>query len=583
MRYLLVAVFAAFFLFAAIPSQACTTMIATKGATADGSMLVAHSDDDELSDQRLIRVPARKQEGKRKIFGDTMQYPRIVTDDRGWGYDTPGHAPTKPLYELPYEKIWKLLGRKVPVSYAYFDGNYGIMNEAGLMMGECTNGAKFEPRPVTTGKRLRIFYSAALSRIALENCRTAREAVKLMGALIDEYGLYSTGETLLVGDGNEAWVFEMASLPNAKYHSAWVAKRVPDGEFFVAANEFRIREIEKDNPDSFLYSRHLLPGLKALGWWNEAKDGPVDWLKAVSPGEYNHPYYSLRRVWRVMSRVAPDLALSPWVENGYTKAYPFSVRPTRKLEVQDVFALYRDHYEGTEFDLTKGVAAGPYGDPHRFVGAYDGNQNDVSKGGKKTGAWERAISVFYQGYTFVCQFRPDAPEAAKALLWFGPDVSYTTVFTPFFAQSLGLPVSYQTGDPQMFDPGSAWWRFDLLANWSRLNFQRMTKMDIQPMQAKLETEALAGIEALDQALVGKSPEDAVRLVTRFGEENAATVLDTWRNLTFTLFAKYSDGYINLPPGNYATPKVETPRMVGYPAGWLDKTDYADGPTSYEMK
>ncbi|QJB58471.1 dipeptidase [Pseudodesulfovibrio sp. zrk46] len=552
-------------------------MIITPGASADNSMMVTHSDDDELGDQRIIFVPAKQQTGSRKIYSDSMSYPRIITDDRGPGYATEGD-PTKPLAMIPYDEIWDLLGRKQETSFAYFDGNYGIMNEANLMIGECTNGANYEPRPVpqrTSKQPQRIFYSSELSRIALENCATAREAVKLMGALLDKYGYFSTGETLLVGDENEAWVFEMCALPDKKYHSAWVAKRVPDGDYFVAANTFRIRDVIKNDPDNFQYSKLLIPGLKKLGWWDEKKQGPVDWLRAVSPGEYNHPYYSLRRIWRAMDRVNPDLGLSPWVKDTYTRAYPFSIRPRAKLSVKDVFSLYRDHYEGTQFDLTKGIAAGPYGDPHRFVGPYDGNQNNVTKEKKYYGAWERAISVFYQGYTYVCQTRPKAPESTKGVLWFGPDVSYTTVFTPFFSKMLQLPKPYQKGDPQRFDPASAWWHFDLLGNWSRLNFQRMTRVDIQPIQQELEDKAVRGVEAMDMVVADKTPKQAKELITEFGYNNAKKVLDRWRDLTFTLFAKYSDGYINLPE------KEATP--IGYPATWLKETNYWNGPTTYDMK
>ncbi|QGY42047.1 dipeptidase [Pseudodesulfovibrio cashew] len=552
-------------------------MIVTPGASKDGSMMVAHSDDDELGDQRLVFVPAKKQEGMRNIYSDAMAYPRIVTDDRGPAYNTPGE-PTKPLAQLSYEAIWKLLGRRQETSFAYFDGNYGIMNEKNLMMGECTNGANYEPDPNPKAGRgipQRIFYSSGLSRIALENCATAREAVKLMGALIDEYGYFSTGETLLVGDENEAWVFEMCALPDTRHHSAWVAKRVPDGDYFVAANTFRIRDVIKDDPDHFLYSRHLVPGLKKVGWWDEAKQGTIDWLRAVSPGEYNHPYYSLRRVWRCLDRVNPDLGLSPWVKDTYTRDYPFSIAPRGNLSPLDVFALYRDHYEGTEFDLTKGTAAGPYGDPHRFVGPYDGNQNNVDKEKKFYGAWERAISVFYQGYTFVCQTRPKAPEATKGLLWFGPDVSYTTVFTPFFSKMLQLPKPYQTGSPQHFSFKSAWWHFDLLGNWARLNFKRMTEVDIKPAQRELERKGLAGVLAMDRAVAGLSEAEARQRITEFSFNQAGDVLNTWRDLTFDLLAKYSDGYINLP-GTEA-------RAVGYPAQWLNRTGYGNGPTTYDMK
>ena len=551
----------------------CTTMIITKRATADGSMVVTHSDDDELGDQRVIRVPAADHPAgsRRPVMVESYPYPRMVTTGRGPGYDTPGWPDMEPIGEIP----------EVAHTYAYFDGNYAIMNEHNLMMGECTNGAKYEPRNVTaeeateSGKHIRWFYSSELSRVALERCRTAREAIQLMGRLIDEYGYYSEGETLLVADENEGWVFEMCALPSETHHSAWIAQRVPDGEAFVAANEFRIREVPSQQYEQ-LYSNTLLKDLQAVEWWDPS-DGPLDWLRAVSPGEYGHPYYSLRRVWRVFDKMNPDLGLSPWVEDGYTTAYPFSIAPNHKLGLEETFSLYRDHYEGTQFDLTQGTAAGPYGDPNRFAGHYDGNQNDVTTGLTMYGAWERPISVFYQGYTYVLQHRPDAADPARGVMWFAPDISYTSVFAPFYAKCADLPWSYQSGDPRCLDRTSAWWAFDFVANWARLNFQRMTQADILPLQAQKEHEALAAVAAAD-AKVREDPEHAVEIMTELGTTNAASLLDAWWSLADRLVAKYSDGYIN-PPAELRAPPIP----IGYPAAWLAGTDYGTGPVSYAMK
>jgi dipeptidase len=552
----------------------CTTMIVTKGATADGSMMVTHSDDNELSDQRVIYVPAQDHApGSRRGVVDASAdpYPRLVSKVRGPGYDTPGWPETPLIGEIP----------QVAHTYAYFDGSYGIMNEHNLMFGECTDGAKFQPDHVSqaeaqkTGKQCRLFYSAELSRIALERCKTAREAVSLMGALIDEYGYFSTGETLLVGDENEAWVFEMCALPDQQYHSAWIAQRVPDGTMFVAANEFRIRTVQAGNPDQ-MFSKNLIPGVKKVGWV-PADATTVDWLSAVSAGEYGHPYYSLRRVWRVFDRVNPDLGFSPWVNNGgYTTDYPFSIAPREKLTLADVFALYRDHYEGTQFDLTRGIAAGPYGDPNRFIGPYDPLQNNISNA-PIYGAWERAISIFYQGYVYVAQTRPGAPDLTKGICWYGPDVAYTTCFAPFPSKVRDLPHAYQIGDPQVFSRDAAWWAFDFVANWARLNFQRMCGVDIQPLQRELEAAQAAEVMAWDKKFAGGG--DPAEL-TALCDANAGRVLARWWELADRLIAKYSDGYVNRLP---ARPQNPPPVSVGYSSDWLGKTDYRDGPTTYGMK
>lgn len=552
----------------------CTTMIITKGACADGAMRVTHSDDNELSDQRLIFVPAMDHPpGSMRaiVDGTNDAYPRLVTDARGPNYELEGYPPTPAIGHIP----------QVEHSHAYFDGSYGVMNEHNLMFGECTNGAKYQPvclpeeEARKQGKHCRLFYSAELSRIALERCTKAREAVELMGALLDEYGYFSTGETLLVGDEEEAWVFEMCALPDETYHSAWAAQRVPDGHLFVAANEFRIRELDKDNPDQ-LWSPLLEPGAEKLGWWSP-EDGPLDWLPTISEGEYSHPYYSLRRVWRVLDRANPDLGLSPWVNGkGYTTDYPFSAPPQKPLTRREIFDLYRDHYEGTQFDLTKGIAAGPYGDPHRFVGPYDGAQNNVSHE-TLYGAWERSISVFYQGYLTVCEVRPDAPDLTKGVCWFGPDVAYTTCFVPFPAKMTGLPDVYQSGDPQVFSRDSAWWAFDFVGNWSRLNFQRMCKVDILPLQAELEMAGEMVLADWDCAAAASGDKHGM---TEVAGEFASDVVARWWQLADMLIAKYSDGYVN---GRVDKPQNSLPKSIGYPSDWLGRTNYPKGPTTYDMK
>ncbi|MBG0778731.1 MAG: C69 family dipeptidase, partial [Desulfotignum balticum] len=191
------------------PAYNCTTTITGRDASADGSVMVSHTDDG-MGDARVVYVPAMDHpEGSlRPVFYDNAamgylpqwggsQTHRLVTDTRGPGYRVNNETPSVPLGYIP----------QVAHTYAYIDANYGIMNEHQVSIGECTDKAKVHPMP-EPGKR--IFYSSELSRVALERSRTAREAVKLMGELIDTYGYYGTGETLLVADPQEGWVFEMA-------------------------------------------------------------------------------------------------------------------------------------------------------------------------------------------------------------------------------------------------------------------------------------------------------------------------------------------------------------------------------------
>ena len=565
--------FLLFLLLAAPAVEGCTTIIVTKGASADGSVMVSHSDDNDLMDQRIIYVPAQKHApgAMRSVFctaaamGEFQQYnsfvyPRMVTSERGPGYDMQGPK-SVPLGFIP----------QAPETYAYFDGNYGIMNEHQLMFGECTDGSKVSPDPEPGS---RILYSSELSRIALERCRTAREAVLLIGSLIEEYGLYGTGETLPVADTEEGWVIEMAPSPEGR-GGLWVAKKVPDGEIFVAANQFRIREVNPDDPD-MMFSKNLHEIAQKHGWW-KPEDGMLDWLRTVSLGEYNHPYYSLRRVWRVLSLVAPSKDFSPWVEDGFTKEYPFSVAPDKKLTVRDVMRLHRDHYEGTEFDLTKGTAAGPFDYPDRFYGPYDGSGDVGDPKRMLEGAWERPLSVTYCGYVFVTQARGWLPSPVGGRMWLGLDKPSDTVFIPFHIGVNRLPSSIEVCNTTKFSRESAWWTINFLSNYSGLKYSYMHK-EITDLQEQLENGFLETLEIVERKandLHRTNPAGAKAYLTEFAERNTTDTLKKWWNLAEHLIVKYNDGL--LTKGG----KIGLP--LGYPKEWLKTTSWPNGPTSYRKR
>ena len=298
-----------------LPSAfACTTALVTKGASADGSVFVTHSNDGYTGDTSVVYVPAadHAKNEKRAVYPsacarepyptyNTDYTPRLNVKGRGPDYQFEREKETLPLGYIP----------QVEHTYAYLDSNYGIINEHGLMLGECTDSSR-RIGYIHPEKTEGIFYSSELGRVALERCKKAREAVVLMGKLIDEYGLWGTAETLLVADKEEGYVLEMAPNPSGK-GGFWVAQKVPDGEFFIAANQFRIRKLDPENKDQ-IFNLAMLDELKNLGWAKYDKDGYLDWLRSIDSNEYSHPYACLRRVWRGLDIAAPSLKLPAWVE-----------------------------------------------------------------------------------------------------------------------------------------------------------------------------------------------------------------------------------------------------------------------------
>lgn len=551
-----------FFGIAASYLYSCTTFLITKGATVDGSILVGHCDDNELGDERIVFVPAKDHPpgSKRPIYAESTKYPRVVASDIARAYKV-GGDPTKILGSI----------EEVEHTYAYFDGNYGIMNEHQLAIGECTNSTLFyrDPDP-----EKRIMGISELSHIALERCTKARDAVKLMGNLAEKYGYYDFGETLLVADKTEGWVFEITSTPEGT-SALWVAKKVPDGEVFVAANQFRIRSVIPSDPD-MLYSSNLFAIAEKQRSWSPKSKEPLDWVRFVCPGEFDHPYYSLRRVWRVFSNLNPTLNLSPWVEDAYTKAYPFSIKPEKKLSLQDAISLYRDHYENTPFDQRKGLAAGPYGLTSRYLGPYDITDFPDKRKEPLKGAWERPISVYYIGYTYINQIRGDLPDAIGGICWLGFDTPYNTCFMPFYTGVSDLSDSLQYGSAQRYDEKFIFWPFNIASNWISL-FQQVALPDLLAKQKELEQKQFALQQKIDEkalALYKKNPADAQKFLTDFCKTNAQDILLEWWNLVHFLMEKYNNGFINKP---------EPSEKMGYPEKWRESVGYKNGPISYRKE
>ena len=496
----------------AFVTEACTTTIVTKGASADGSTYVTHSNDSYSSDPSIVFVPAKDHPAgsMRKVYpsaiawDDLPEYacfsnPRLVAPERAAAYDYPGKARTKPLGEIP----------EAAHTYAYIDSDYGVMNEHGLMLGECTNNsAHLEYLEPKEGRG--IFYASELGRVALERCRTARDAVRLMGRLIDQYGLWGTGETLLVADREEGWVMEMQPAPTGK-GGFWIAQRVPDGEFFVAANQFRIRAVRPGDPDQIFNPR--LPGmLKEAGWAVYDKKGRLDWVRSMKAVEDFHPYFALRRVWRAFSLAAPSAKLPARVKNWDTEAYPFSLRPDRPMTLTEIMDLHRDAYEGTAFDRRTGKNAGPFASPYRY--------------GKTK--WERSITSSNIAYTWIAQANDSLP---APVFWLSMSAPAESTYIPLAVAP--LPEAYSRNDRSHYDPGKAWWIAQQVT--------ALTKGYYSAVAPKVMDAARKGEQRSMELLATSSgwPKEVFAQVLR---DNAEGALSGWRELYGKLLAEHDGGH-----------------------------------------
>ena len=511
-----------------MPNSSCTTTLVTKGASANGSVLVSHSNDGFISDPSIVYVPAKDHaiDSRRPIYpsplaaGEMSNYncffnPRLIAPERAPGYDYKNSKSTKPLGYI----------QESSHTYAYIDGDYGIMNEHGLMLGECTNTSARLPK-ISFKQSGGIFYAAELGRVALERCINSREAVHLIGKLIDEFGIYGTGETLIVADKNEGWIIEMQPT-EAGYNDLWVAQKVPDGEFFVAANQFRIHLISADNPNQ-IFNPHLPQLLNKIGWAEYDEDGNIDWVKSVQGNEYFHPYYSMRRVWRAMSLVAPSAKIPAEVENYYSESIPFSIRPDKLLSIEDIMQIHRDYYKGTEFDRKKNEGAGLFASPYR----YDSEN------------WERAITSADTSCTWITQNNDKLP---APIVWLSINAPAESVYIPLTVSQ--LPQGYEQVNRNRYDPTKVWWITSQVSALTRGYYSSLIRYVLDTAH-KHENKS----KKLIENHLDKSSEEFAEVLIK----NAENILQDWTALFGKLLVLHDMGN-NLKYDKRHEPKRDSKR------------------------
>jgi len=364
-------------------------------------------------------------------------------------------------------------------------------------------------------------------------------------------------------DPHEGFIFHVLADPTG--HSAiWAAQRVPDDHVGVVGNMFSIRTMNLTDSKQFLGSSHMAEVAAAYNMSQHCTSPQAcDFTRTFSDGEYAHKYYSGRRMWGAYRLLAPKFTeahLLPTYGSLKDDApYPATapVDPEQKITLEALFATHRDHYGGTPYDLTQGLAAGPYGDPNRFSGG--------AGEAKVSGNWERPISLFRTSDSHIVQARSWLPNPVGGVLWFGPHCPQGSVFTPFPVGILNVPDSYSKGHQGILDKSTAFWAHRSVAQLVDLRY-KIAHEDVRQAQVSLEREARHIQAFWDQHWSEAKPEYG--LLTNQFAQHANAVVKTWWTLFDTLLFKYADGWDNEPTLGVA---------IGYPAWWLQKVGYKHGP------
>ena len=507
---------------------ACTNFLVGKAATLDGSTLISYNADSYF------------------LFGALYRYP----------------AATYPVGTMLDVHDWdsgKYLGKIKQAESTY--SVIGNMNEHQVSIGETTFGGREELVDTTA-----IMDYGSLIYIALQRAKTAREAIKVMTDLVAEYGYYSEGESFSIADPNEVWIMEMIGKGAHNKGAVWVAQRIPDDCVSAHANQARITTFPYDDKNNCMYSEDVIAFAREKGYF-KGKNKDFSFSDTYAPLDYVALRACEARVWSFFRKIDPtmDKYLS-YIKGETAERMPLWIKPTVKLTAQKIKDYMRDQYEGTELDMTKGLAAGPFKTKLRYSPL-------TFKVDSVEYVHERPTATQQTGFTFIAQMRSWLPDYIGGILWFGVDDAATSLYVPMYCGITKVPECYRADNGSLleYSSTSAFWIYNSVANYAYSKYSFMYP-DIKKVQAQWESDFNALVPAMDKVAVGMAESDARIFLTNFSNSQAESSTAAWKKLGEYLLVKYMDGNIKAEKnGKFVQNEAKIPPTIiraGYPEEFL---------------
>lgn len=551
-------------------TSACTSFLITKGASADGSTMISYAADSHT------------------LYGELYHWPA-------------GEWPEGAMLDLYEWHSGKHMGRIPQARKTY--NVVGNMNEHQLAISETTYGGRSELKD-TTG----IIDYGNMMYLALQRAKTAREAIRVFHELVTEFGYASSGESISIADKDEVWILEIIGKGtkmetprkggepyNANKGAVWVARMIPDGYISGHANHARITTfpqkgksvITSKNIDKIhnkevttVYAHDVISFAKESGFY-EGPDELFSFSDVYAPMDFGAARFCEARVWTMFNKITSGMdtyweyakgnikwdvkpaegrALKP--ENFPNNRMPLWMLPEKKVTLQDAFGFMRDHFEGTELDMSLDVGAGPFSCPYRWrpmQWEVDGVEY----------IHERTISTQQTAFTFVSQSRSWLPDEIGGLIWWGYDDTDATVYTPFYTSITRVPATHAAGngDSNTWSETSGFWIFNQVSNLGYTRYN-VIHPEIRQKQQEYEAGFIGKVAETDKNALEfyKSGREAsaVQYLTDYSVAEGEKLVMEWKAFYQYLFMKYYDGNRRitrpLPPGNsHVEPKAEHPK------------------------
>ena len=294
-----------------LPSE-CTTIIIGQEQTADGSMIVARSEDWDAMEAKNYEIFEGTDNGPREFVAKDSPF-RCELPEKALGYSA--------LSPYNLHGHWGSAGFNTA----------GVGMSATESIFSSDEILKHDPLVENGVAENSVF------NITLPYVHTAREGVERLGMLIEKYGI-AEGFGIGFVDNKEIWYLETAC------GHRWLACRMPKDQYFVTGNQSRFRTYDPNDKENYLASADLIEFAEKHGLYNPAQ-GAFDFHVAYARDVVLDTTYNYPRVWGLQQLFSPE------IKNDVTKnTFPVFAKPAHKITLTELRTAFRFHYDNTEHD-----------------------------------------------------------------------------------------------------------------------------------------------------------------------------------------------------------------------------------------
>ncbi|WP_281829625.1 MULTISPECIES: C69 family dipeptidase [Lactobacillus] len=376
----------------------CTTILAGKKATADGSTLVARNEDfgHAFNPKRFIVVTPDKQ---------PKNYQSVTTKCKV-------DLPENPLRYTAMPELEETIKKT------------GWWGEAGI---NAANVAMSATETSTTNSRIlgidpmnkKGIGEEDFVTIVLPYIHSAREGVQLLGKYLEKYGTYESNGVAF-SDSDEVWYMETIG----GHH--WAAKRVPDDCYVAAPNWFNITSFDF-NSDDTMASADLEEMIQNYHLDLDQTGNPYN-LRHIFGSHADSDYeYNIPRQWYIQKLFNPSEEKKP-----NDPELPFAKKPEHLLTIEDFKYALSSRYQNTVYD--------PYGK--------EGTEQDHQA--------FRPIGFQRNQELSILQIRNDVPKDIAGVQWLALGPNAFNGIAPYYVNILDTPAVYRD-TKEHFDIHNMYW------------------------------------------------------------------------------------------------------------------------------